>query len=484
MSYAILYIGYDPSLFSQSINLASDAPLGATSVTLASAPNPPLQVGQIVLIDEVTDNDPDVVWGPEHNPPGGGSRRWFVRQDRSLNQMMEVAAVSGNTITFATPLHHAMTVAEQAQLSIYQQPVIQGVGVEDIFFFGGMGGDGHGNISMSLCAYCWVKHVEAMWSVGTDIGFYGTYRSELRDSYIHETAEPNPGGGGYLTGLNYGASDNLFENNIMWSGNKEIVMRGTGGGNVVAYNYMDDSFGSQYPYVSEAGLNAGHYTTPHMELLEGNYSQNYKGDSYWGNSIDITVFRNHLSALRAAHPPLNSYNVNLGGTVAPYGDWGGRVAVDVQAYSYRTNFVGNVLGKQGEVLLSINNGTYSATQDSFVFENLAGFPSGNPVIMWQIGAYQAHQAIDGNWSWVPDTYQTQLRQGNWDWVTGSQTWLGIGGTQSMPNGTPVAIPNSLYLSAAPAFFGASPWPWVDPSTGTTYVLPAKARFDAGTANNL
>ena len=111
-------------------------------------------------------------------------------------------------------------------------------------------------------------------------------------------------------------------------------------------------------------------------------------------------------------------------------------------------------------------------------------PSGNPVIMWQIGAYQAHQAIDGNWSWVPDTYQTQLRQGNWDWVTGSQTWLGIGGTQSMPNGTPVAIPNSLYLSAAPAFFGASPWPWVDPSTGTTYVLPAKARFDAGTANNL
>jgi hypothetical protein len=126
-----------------------------------------------------------------------------------------------------------------------------------------------------------------MWSVGTDIGFYSTYRSELRDSYIHETPEANPGGGGYLVGLNVAASDNLFENNIMWYRNKEIVMRGTGGGNVVAYNYMDDSFGSQYPYTSEAGVNAGHYTTPHMELLEGNYSQNYKGDSFWGNSITL-----------------------------------------------------------------------------------------------------------------------------------------------------------------------------------------------------
>jgi hypothetical protein len=225
LSYAILYIGYNPTQFSASINLAADAPQGSNSVTLVS--NPGIQVGQIVFIDEITDNDPDVTWGPSFGPPGDGSRRWFVRQDRSLNQMMEVTAVDGNTITFATPLHHSFTVAEQAQLSIYANPVVQGIGIEDIFFFGGMGGDGHGNIDMSLCAYCWIKHVEAMWSVGTDIGFYGTYRSELRDSYIHESPDANPGGGGYLVGLNYGASDNLFENNIMWYGNKEIVMRGT-----------------------------------------------------------------------------------------------------------------------------------------------------------------------------------------------------------------------------------------------------------------
>jgi hypothetical protein len=249
---------------------------------------------------------------------------------------------------------------------------------------------------------------------------------------------------------------------------------------------MDDSFGSTYPNSPEAGVNAGHYTTPHMELLEGNYSQNYKGDTYWGNSIDITVFRNWLSALRAAHPPLNNYSVTLNGITYPYGDWTARIAVDIQAYSLRHNLVGNVLGEPGQMLLSVNNGTYSATQDGFVFESFNGFPPvngfNNPVIMWNIGAYQATTNTTGLWSWVATTYQTQLRQGNWDWVTQSQTWLGIGGTQGSPNGQPQTMPNSLYLSAAPSFFGSNTWPWVDPSTGTTYTLPAKARFEAGTPN--
>ena len=44
------------------------------------------------------------------------------------------------------------------------------------------------------------------------------------------------------------------------------------------------------------------------------------------------------------------------------------------------------------------------------------------------------------------------------------------------------LPNSLYLSSRPAFFGSHPWPWVDPFTGITYTLPAKARYDAGTPN--
>src|SRR5262249_29567357 len=47
------------------------------------------------------------------------------------------------------------------------------------------------------------------------------------------------------------------------------------------------------------------------------------------------------------------------------------------------------------------------------------------------------------------------------------------------------IPSSMYLGTAkPAFFGSNPWPWVDPTTGTIYALPAKARYDAGTPNGI
>jgi hypothetical protein len=480
-SYGVLYFGSNPN-FGTSVNLAADATLGTNSLTLAS--NPGIQVGEIVYIDQITDNHPDVYWGPDHDPPGGGSRRWFVRQDRSLNQMMEVTAVNGNTITFATPFHTTFSPTYQAQLTRFAQPLAMRSGVEDLYLYGGMGGDWQGNLPMNGCAYCWIKHVESHWSIGTSVGLYVTYRSELRDSYIHETPDPNPGGGGYLVGLNYGASDNLVENNIMWYGNKVDVMRGTGGGNVLAYNYMDDAFGSTYPQWPEAGVNAGHYTTPHMELIEGNYSHNYKGDSFWGNSIDITAFRNHLSGLRAAYPPLNTYTYtpsNEPNCTFRYGDYGSRSAVDVQAYSYRTNFVGNVLGMQNQQLLGYNsNSCFDSVEIGWAYEDINDSVNGNVVIMWDMGSLQTR----AGWSWVATTYQTQLRQGNWDWYMKTQIWSGIGGSGTTSTQQAQIIPNSLYLASKPAFFGSNPWPWVDPSTGTTYTLPAKARFDAGAYNRL
>ena len=60
--------------FGNSYNLASDAVQGAYSVTLTSTPSPAINVGDMVVIDENTDNDPNVVWGPSF----GGRRRWLT----------------------------------------------------------------------------------------------------------------------------------------------------------------------------------------------------------------------------------------------------------------------------------------------------------------------------------------------------------------------------------------------------------------------
>ena len=295
----------DPGQNTVSINLTVDAPLGSNTITLAN--NPGIQVGELLFIDQITDNHPDVFWGLAHDPPGGGSRRWYCRQDRSLGQIVEVAAVSGNTITIATPLHCTFSPTYTAQVMRFNpdSKTVTGVGIEDLYLFGG--GGGHGCITMVNSAYCWVKHVECQWFKGGAVQVVWSYRCELRDSFFHETFDPYPGGGGYIIDMQWLTSDCLVENNISWYGNKNITMRCCGGGNVIAYNYMDDSFGADYPDLPEAGLNTEHMTTSHMELCEGNYSHNFSGGDFWGNTIDNTVFRNHLSAIRAAHPPLNTF---------------------------------------------------------------------------------------------------------------------------------------------------------------------------------
>ena len=470
----------------KSYNLASDAVHGAYSVTLTSTPSPAVNVGDIVLIDEITTSDPNVVWGPSFTAAGSGSYGWFSRQYRSLSQLMEVSAVNGTTITFDTPLTYPFHTAYTAQLTTYTGgSFLHGAGVENLFVWGGMGGDGHGNIAIVNCAYCWVKNVEASWSIGSDIGFYSTFRNVLRDSFVHETPTPDPGGGGYLTTITNGGSENLIENNIFWYGNKVDTMRASGGGNVFAYNYTDDAFGSTYPESPEAGANAGHYTTPHLELLEGNYSENFKGDTYWGNSIYITAFRNWFSGLRAAHAPLKTYDYV---TSSPecnflYGDYTERYAVDVQAYSFYQNFVGNVLGMTGQTLLANpynSQSCYNGVQREFLAQDYTTAQdsvasNADAVVMWRFGAYQATVNSTGNWSFVDTTINTQTRNGNWDWATKAQHWYGTGGTTD-GGATPVTIPSSFYLSSKPTFFGSYQWPWVAPTTGATYILPAMYCF--------
>jgi hypothetical protein len=462
----------------KSYHLASDAQQGAYRVTLTSAPSDPaVQVGDIVLIDEDTRADHNVWWGPSFTAAGPGSYGWFSRQYRSLSQLMEVSAVSGATITFDTPLTYPFHVANAAELTQFNGSFQHGAGVENLFVWGGLGGDGHGNIAIVNCAYCWVKNVESAWAGGSSIGLYATFRNVLRDSFIHEEIAPNPGGA-YLTTITNGGSENLIENNIFWYGNKVDTMRGSGGGNVFAYNYTDDAFGGQYPESPEAGANAGHFTTPHLELLEGNYSHNFKGDTYWGNSIYITAFRNWFSGLRAAHAPLNTYDYVIGHCDYLYGDYNGRTAVDVQAYSFYTAFVGNVLGMNGQKLLTNpdqSESCYNGTERGFVTQvttttDWTNSANADDVVMWQIGILQA-----GGWSFVDSTINTQTRNGNWDWVTKAQHWYGTGRTTD-GGATPETIPNSFYLTSKPAFFGSHPWPWVDPTTGTTEVLPAMYCF--------
>lgn len=432
-----------------STNLSADAVKGAYAVTVSSTSG--LSVGELVLIDATT--DPEISrWADDCD---SGCQTWFSRANRPLTQMMEIASIVGTTITFTTPFHASYTTTRTAQLTRFPQTAIEWAGIEDVKVVNGEGGDGGGNVYFEFCKYCWARNIESEGSIGGSVRFYRTLRSEVRDSYVHSTRDPNPGGAGYGIDISTAASDNLVENNISWNFNKTLIMRASGGGNVVAYNYFDDGRGEGYPTIPEVGLNAAHMTTPHHELLEGNLSWHMGSDSRWGNSVYITFFRNHVTGLRR-------------NAVGGLSDTTNRRAASVTAEHWWYSFVGNVLGYSGQTATGYSGFEY---QDSY--------PYGDSLIpMWRFGEPDS-VGTPHITTYDSSVEPTTLRDGNFDYVTNEVRWHGIGGSASTTPPANSTIPDSLYLTEKPAFFEDLPWPWVTPEGGTkVHTLPAKVRFEA------
>jgi hypothetical protein len=447
--HAIIF-GHRWAKYTQPTDLAADAPRGTYSLTLVR--NPGLAVGEVVLVDQ--EGDPRWTrWNPTQQPPGDGSRGWFSRFDRPIAQVMEVVAVRENTVTFNTPFHLDFLTADHAQLARYAAgepdgppvPVTKWSGVEDLSVAYGDGGQG--NVHFFDAAYCWARNIESAHTDGVSVCFDGSFRCEVRDSFIHTTLTPNPGGGGYGLGWSRGAADNLAENNIVWNFNKVMVMRASGGGNVIGYNYLEDGWGAGYPDIPEVGLNASHMTTPHHELFEGNQAWNFGGDSYWGNSIYITAFRNHFTGRRRSLPPLHLTDAVQ------------RRFVDVPEWHWWYSFIGNVLGTPD---------MDASPQSGFVYDAAPPWAF-DPVPLWVIGP----QRDSGKGGQDPEVRERTLRHGNFDFFTRSVVWD--------PAIARRDLPPSFYLRAKPAFFGERPWPWVTPEDPAHPLarLPARERFDAG-----
>jgi hypothetical protein len=462
----ILVVGphrWTPIDATTAVNLTADAVQGARSVTVENSAG--FAPGQFVKLDEddyttatwmpmparIGGNEPEVlatdrvVW-QIHRPrdkrdlplPSGLS--WHSRPGRPLAEIKEITAVNGNTITFSTPVHITYTTAKAAQLVRYtgrQSVQVRDVGVEDMTLTGGL----EGNIHFSSAAYSWAKNIECTQFKISCVDVRQSFRVEIRDSYIHDAITPVPGGGAYAISVQQGSSEILIENNIVMNANKVIVVRSAGAGSVVGYNYMDNALIAYAREWMEVGLNASHMVGSHHVLFEGNLSFNYDSDNRWGNAIAMTVFRNHLTGFRRDFE--STGNVRAAGLM--FGSWWHA-------------FIGNVLGEPGRmdgwIYEDPGDGTYGGASNKW---------RTGPTI-WKLGydLPAREQSLD------PKVRSTVVRDGNFDYVTNTVRW----------DHAPRVLPDSLYLTAKPAFFGSLRWPWVDP-TGTTkvYSLPARLRFD-------
>ena len=468
-------------------NLTADAVKGATSITIADASA--YRVGDVITIDHR--DGPAVANGPAYinggylwffdgqyfkrqpstdwNGPGTGALGIggvgdlasantaainAVPNWRSTMQMTEVTAISGNTLTLKDPLYldFPLSLVSQVYKAVPANTSSSNlgtrwVGLEDIAVAGGnnLWGFPGGSIALSYAAYSWVKNVEAdgervtgdpsrPGKYGYNIGVGRCYRCVVRESYAHGSAEITPGGHAYGIVVASGSSANLIENNISVNNNKPFTLNVTGGGNVIAYNYVDQAITWNSPGWQENGIDDSHATFTHHDLIEGNWAPNIGGDTTHGNAGWHTHLRNY------AHGRNSTGNMTSNLRAVAMDGW-----MHFQAY------IGNVL---------MGGNVYQTTPSA---------RSGTPIYM--LG--NNYGGVGGNWD---NGYSLAHihRDGNWDNVTNGVVWA---------NG-PATIPNSFYLTSKPAFFGTLTWPWVDPTGATSATrvatLPAKARYDAGT----
>jgi len=413
------------------VPLMADATKESSTVSVGSAASN-FKAGQIALIDVVDDST--VV---------EGDCTYFKRVDkRSASQRVMITSVdaSAGTLTLDSPLHWTFKAASPylAQITPVAAATVEWAGIESVALQGGTnpGYDGQmaGGIDISNAAYSWVKDVQTDGTIGgMHVVVSGGYRVVVRDSWFHNSANYGFGADCYGVVIRCGTSEMLVENNIVRFMNKPILFNVSGGGNVVGYNYADNSWATPATW-QELNIDT-HCSFPHMELMEGNYAPHMGASNTHGNAGYLTYFRNFASTQFAGPDPV------YGSTAAQTGNV---TALEFDSPDLMMNSIGNVLGTAG----------VTTTYDAY-----------NP------GGYSIYElGITGSGaSDVSDT--TLFRTGNWDTVNKTVQWD--------PSKSDHTLPASFYLRSKPGWWpSGSPWPWagsdLQPMVGT---LPAKDRSD-------
>ena len=534
-----------------SVTISQGSPAVATGPSYSNLPYPivfettgklpaPLVAGQVYYVRNPSGNTFNIAATPNGtaiNTTSAGSGSTIVGIDqeyfgieRSLERYTEeikrIASVTSSpccSITFDSPLTITYRHASPYNAHVFDFGFSfeTYAGLEDVTV---EGGPGWGNVNINGCAYCWMQNVEStLWSGGSFV-FDASFRDELDNVFGWKSTYPYIGGGGYNLVLDNGTSENLVQNSIFTYGEKPMVARAAGGGNVVAYSYFDDAFDANSDegglgFVEvEDGVNASHWLGSHHFLFEGNATFSLDNDTTWGESPYMTYFRNYASGFRAPYTDyINNWPVNdmedTAGCTTQYVSSCSQSgvtkeypaplrAVELSAHTYWASYIGNVLGTSG--FNYANSGAGNPHNTAFAYQYAIG---GSQATIWDLGTDWNNPEID------PEVYYTGAggsadpaggtcvspsgdfcpidRTGNYDYLKNAITWD--------PNNSDHTLPNSFYLTGQPAYFGASgahcaySWPWVTPENSSIQLqmpsgsgcaadsgLPAKARYDAGT----
>ncbi len=438
--------------------LTADATKETSSVTVASAAG--FMAGDLALIDQADDADVSE----------GDCGTIFKRTSNyGVSERVEIASVSGNTITLTTPLHFTFTTARQATLSRVSATPTKWAGIEDLLVQGGRPGgypgQNAGGIDVSNAADCWVKNVQVDGTTsGMPIRLAGTYRCVVRDSHFHNSYSYGFAQDNYGIVLACGAADDLVENNVARFMNKPILFNNSGGGNVVGYNYADNEWscdGNNDDGFQESSIDC-HCAFPHMELLEGNWAPHMGASLTHGNAGYLTYFRNYASSQLSPSSGTANSSILWSQPFSPqYANVG---ALQFDSPDVKMTVIGNVLGSTQDASLGLpaDLRTTSTAQAS------------------PAATTQVYTSADGSQLsiFIADTttvtWSSLWLTGNYDTFDKKVMWNASTLTKNLPTSTQ-ALPASLYYAKKPGWWPSGmAWPWVGPDlTPKVGALPAQ-----------
>jgi hypothetical protein len=444
--------------------LTQDAVKETTTVTVASVAG--FKAGDLALIDEQDTSEVSE----------GDCTSIFKRTaNHGLSEHVEVASVTGSMLTLTTPLHWTFKTAQGARVSRVNAPAVPTVkwaGIENLLVQGGRPGgypgQNAGGIDVSGAAYCWIKDVQIDGTTsGMPIRLAGTYRCVVRDSHVHNSYSYGFAQDNYGIVLACGSADNLVENNVVRFLDKPILFNNSGGGNVVGYNYADNSWscdGNNDDGWQEVQIDC-HCAFPHMELMEGNWAPHMGASTTHGNAGYLTYFRNYASSQFSPSMSGAKSAIIWSQPFAP--QYGNIATLQFDTPDLKMTVIGNVLGSTADTSLGLP-GDLGTT----------GTSPTSPATSMNYTSTKGDLDI-----FLVDTASVSFASlwlhGNFDTVNKKVMWNASTLTANLPASTRT-LPASLYYAKRPGWWpSGTPWPWVGPDLSPMVGgLPAETRSAA------
>ena len=312
-------------------------------------------------------------------------------------------------------------------------------------------GSGPWGIRMQQAYACWIKNVTVTKSPSWLLEIIHCLQCEVRHSSFLERTGAGSNGAGIFFQSSSGC---LIEDNIITKISSLIQVNRSACGNVFAYNFLYDStlLGVEGP-----GLKTNHGPHNSFNLYEGNIAPNVQCDGYYGSTSEDTLFRNWFHGDNPGLP----------------GGWTNRFNRFTRKYSV----VGNIFGQSGH-----DNGYYILGQPNLGNGEYSGEVQPTIGIWWKDwpAAVAAAEHASGNGpgpsgfqEFDLDVAKTMILKGNWN-----ASDNGIPANESLGGQT---LPDSLYRSSKPAWFGDRAWPPFNPSSpNQSYeAIPAGYRYARG-----